>query len=100
MKMPGNKSSYKIFYSSDVVKKDLPKLDNKIKEIIKKKIEKLMIEPGLGLPLRGKLAKLYKLKVSKYRVLYQIDNYNLQILVIAIGKRDNSIIYKLAEKRI
>ncbi len=98
--MPGNKSSYKILYSSDVINNDLPRLDNKIKDIIRKKIEKLKVEPDLGLPLRGKLFKLYKLKVSKYRVLYQIDNYNLMIIIIAIGKRDNSIIYKLAEKRI
>ncbi len=98
--MPGNKSSYKILYSSDVVKNDLPRLDDRIKAIIRKKIEKLIVEPGLGLPLRGKLAKLYKLKVSKYRILYQIDNYNLTIIIIAIGKRENSMIYKLAEKRI
>ena len=98
--MSGNKSSYKILYSSDVVKNDLPKLDNKIKDIIRKKVEKLKTEPGLGLPLRGKLSKLYKLKVSKYRVLYQIDSYNLTILIIAIGKRENSIVYKSAEKRI
>ena len=98
--MSGNKSSYKILYSSDVVKNDLPKLDNKIKDIIRKKVEKLKTEPSLGLPLRGKLSKLYKLKVSKYRVLYQIDSYNLTILIIAIGKRENSIVYKSAEKRI
>ena len=98
--MPGNKPSYKILYSSDVIKNDLPRLDNKIKDIIRKKIEKLMVEPELGLPLRGKLSKLYKLKVSKYRVLYQIDGYNLMIIIIAIGKRDHSMVYKLAEKRI
>ena len=98
--MPGNNPSYEILYSSDVVRNDLPKLDNKVKDIIRKKIEKLKTEPNLGLPLRGKLSKLYKLKISKYRVLYQIDNYDFMIIVIAIGKRDNSIVYKLAEKRI
>ena len=98
--MPGNNPLYKILYSSDVVRNDLPKLDNKIKDIIRRKIEKLKSEPTLGLPLRGKLSKLYKLKVSKYRVLYQVNDYNFIIIVIAIGKRDNSIVYKLAEKRI
>ena len=97
--MFGNKPSYKILYSSDVVKNDLPRLDDKIKVIIRKKVEKLKLEPSLGLPLRGKLAKLYKLKVSKYRILYQIDTYNLTIIIIAIGKRDNLTVYKLAEKR-
>ena len=98
--MPGNKPSYKILYSSDVIKNDLPKLDNKIQGIIKRKIEQLKFEPYLGLPLRGKLARLYKLKVSKYRIVYGIDNDKLFILVIAIGKRDNFFVYKIAEKRI
>ena len=100
MKMPGNKPLYKIFYSSDVIKIDLPKLDNKIKDIIKRKIERLKLEPYSGFPLGGKLGKLYKLKVSKYRVVYDVRNYDFTIVIIAIGKRDNAMIYKLAEKRI
>lgn len=100
MKMPGNKPEYKILYSSDVIKTDLPKLDNKIKSIVKRKIEQLKHNPYLGLPLRGKLAKFYKLKVSKYRVVYEVNNNNLIIIVIAIGKRDNLFVYKIAEKRI
>lgn len=100
MKMPGNKPSYKILYSSDVIKYDLPKLDNKIKNIISKKIKQLELEPYFGLPLRGKLARLFKLKVSKYRVVYQIDSTNLTIIIIAIAKRSNLKVYKIAEKRI
>lgn len=98
--MLGNKISFKIFYSSDVIKYDIPKLDNRILSIIKRKIEKLGVEPYQGLPLRGKLTKLYKLKVSKYRVVYEIDNNNSMVIIIAIGKRGDSIVYKLAEKRI
>ena len=98
--MPGNKQEYKVFYSSDVIKYDFSKLDNKVKNIIKRKIELLKYEPCLGLPLRGKLSKLYKLKVSKYRIVYEIRNEQLIIAIIAIGKRDNLFVYKLAEKRI
>lgn len=98
--MPGNNSEYKILYSSDVIKTDLPKLDNKVSKIIKKKIERLKNNPLLGLPLRGKLAKFYKIKVSKYRVIYEIRDEYLIIVIIAIGKRDNLFVYKIAEQRI
>ena len=98
--MPGNKSPYKIFYSSDVIKYDILKLDNKIKTIISRKIKQLEHEPCLGLPLKGKLARLYKLKVSKYRIVYQVDRNNFAITIIAIAKRSDSIVYELAEKRI
>lgn len=98
--MPGSKPEYKIFYSSDVIKIDIPRFDNKIKSIIERKIERLKHEPYLGLPLRGKLAKFYKLKVSKYRVVYEIQSNNLIIIIIAIGKRDNLFVYETAKKRI
>ena len=98
--MPGNKPEYTVFYSSDVIKIDLPRLDSKLETIIKRKIEQLKYEPYLGFPLKGKLAKLYKLKVSKYRVVYEIRNNELIIVIIAIGKRDNLFVYKTAEKRI
>lgn len=100
MQTPGSKFHYKVYYSSDVIKYDIPKLDNKIKGIIKRKIEKLIYEPYLGLPLKGKLAKLYKLKVSKYRVVYETDSKNQTVIIIAVGKRADSYIYKIAEKRI
>ena len=98
--MPGDKETYTIEYLQRVITEDIPKLDNKVKLIIQRKIEKLTNEPCLGYPLRGKLSGYYKLKISKYRVVYKIINERLIILIIAIGKRANSLIYKIAEKRI
>ena len=98
--MPGNKPSYKIFYSSDVIKYDLPKLDNRVQSIIKRKIEKLRDEPYMGLPLRGPLVKLYKIKVSRYRIVYEIEINELVIKIIAIEKRGDSLVYEIVESRI
>jgi len=97
--MPGSKTKYSIEYHPKVVKDDIPKLDEKIKDIIERKIDKLTEEPTLGTPLRGKLAGCYRLKVSKYRIVYKIYDEKLIILVIAIGKRENLFVYKTAEKR-
>ena len=98
--MPGSKNKYSIEYHPKVVKDDIPKLDEKIKDIIERKIEKLIEEPHLGTALRGKLAGCYRLKISKYRIVYKVYNEKLIILVIAIGKRDNLFVNETAEKRI
>ena len=98
--MPGSKAKYSIEYHPKVVEDDIPKLDEKIKDIIERKIDKLTEEPGLGTALRGKLAGCHRLKISKYRIVYRLYDEKLIILVIAIGKRDNLFVYKTVEKRI
>ena len=99
--MPGNnKNKYTIEYLPRVIDEDISKLDKKVKRIIEKKIETLIEAPLRGLPLRGNLAGCYKLKISKYRIIYKINNDKLLILILTIGKRENLIVYKIAESRL
>lgn len=98
--MPGNKDKFKTEYLPRVIQEDISKLDKHLKEIIQRKIEKLQEEPYLGFPLRGALVGCYKLKISKYRVVYRILHDRLIILVIAIGKREDLAVYKIALKRL
>ena len=74
--------------------KEISALDGPVKKLIKKVIEdKLMVDPlKFGLPLRRNLAGLFKLRVGNYRIIYQIKNNEVVVLVIAIGHR--SRIYK------
>jgi mRNA interferase RelE/StbE len=73
---------------------EISALDGAVKKLIKTAIEdKLMVDPlKFGLPLRRNLAGLFKLRVGNYRIIYQIKNNEVVILVIAIGHR--SRIYK------
>ena len=98
--MPGSKAKYSIEYHPKVAEDDIPKLDEKIKNIIERKIIKLIEEPHFGTALRGRLIGCYRLKISKYRIVYKVYDEKLIIFVIAIGKRDNLFVYKTAEKRI
>lgn len=98
--MHGDRTIYTIEYLDEVVKNDIPKLDIKVNNIIKRKIEKLSYEPHLGFPLRGNLAGCYKLKISKYRIVYKVYKNKLVILVIAIAKREKLEAYTIAGKRI
>lgn len=98
--MHGDKNKFKIEYLPRVIQEDIPRLDKHLREIIQRKIEKLQEEPYLGFPLRSHLLGCYKLKISKYRVIYKILHNRLIILVIAIGKREALAVYKIALKRL
>ncbi len=73
---------------------EISALDGAVKKLIKNAIEdKLMVDPlKFGLPLRRTLAGLFKLRVGNYRIIYQIKNNEVVVLVIAVGHR--SRIYK------
>ncbi len=86
-----------IKYHPLVSKIDIPKLDKPVKERIKNAIEnKLLVDPFLyGIPLRGSLRNLRKLRVGDYRVVFLLEKN--EIFVIAIAHRKE--IYKLLARR-
>ena len=68
---------------------DLKKLDNLTQKRITDKLFELKENPHLGIPLTGHLAGLRKLRIGDYRVIYQIRNQELIVLVVKIGHRKN-----------
>ena len=70
----------------------LKKLDKNERERIIKKLTLLETNPQLGKPLTGPLAGLWSLRIGDYRVIYQIKDKELIILVLKIGHRKN--VYK------
>ena len=84
-------------YHPLVVKKDIPRLEKPVAKRIRQAIEsKLTVRPEVyGLPLRGTLKKYWKLRVGDWRIVYEIKNKRVNILVIA----DRKNVYDLAAKR-
>ena len=80
--------TWNIEYAESAVK-EIQELDGSIKKIIKKAIEeKLMVDPlKFGLPLRRSLAGFFKLRVGNYRIIYQIKNNKVIVLIVAVGHR-------------
>ncbi len=79
---------YTIEYSKDI-EKDLSKLPKS--EIIKilSKIERLSINPrpsGIE-PLKGSLKGLHRIRSGNYRIVYQIIDDRLVVLVVKISHR-------------
>ena len=89
---------YSLVYHPLVVKHDIPRLGAAVRARVRKAIEQKLVErPELyGLPLRGTLAQLWKLRVGDYRVVYTIVRKEVRIVVIA-HRRD---VYDLAEGRL
>ncbi len=82
--------SYEIVFS-DKAFKQLKKLENNIQERIIKVLERIRIRPeSFVTKIVGDPG--YRLRVGEYRVIVDIDNDKLLILVIKIGHR--SKIYK------
>ncbi len=52
-----------------------------------------------GSPLSGNLSDFRKLRVGDYRVVYQVQETELLIYVLAVGPRRDKEIYKASFKR-
>jgi mRNA interferase RelE/StbE len=87
---------YSLRYHPLVKSEDLPKIDNKTKETIKKAIEtRLITAPqNYGEPLRKTLKGYWKLRVGDYRVVFKVQAK--EILILAIIHR--KYVYGIAEK--
>jgi mRNA interferase RelE/StbE len=79
--------SYKLLIDDKVIK-DLKQIDKfwqkKIIEVIKTKLSE---NPYLGKPLVGNLSPYYRLRVADYRIIYEINESEVVIIVIKIAHR-------------
>jgi mRNA interferase RelE/StbE len=88
-----------------LVEEDLKKLNNSIRIEVFKKLKKLQNSPELGELLGNKnginLSGFRKMYVAKkqVRIVYQIVEKMVLIKVLVIGKREDMIVYKEAQKR-
>jgi mRNA interferase RelE/StbE len=77
-------------------------LDGSIKEILRTALRKRLEQPKVpGSALRGKLAGCYKIKLLKqgYRLVYEVLDTQVVVLVLAVNKREDALAYLLAEER-
>ena len=78
------------------------KLDNSVRSQFKKQLEKRLQNPRVAsAKLHGDLDNFYKIKLAAvgYRLVYEVIDHKLVILIIAIGRRDQSAVYEKAAKR-
>lgn len=78
-------------------------LDGSVKGVFKKQLEARLDNPHFpGSDLHGSLSGCYKIKLRSqgYRLVYQVRDEVLVVLVIAIDRRDKDKVYQAALRRI
>lgn len=78
------------------------KLDGSIQAQFKKQLAKRLLEPHVpSARLRGDLQNTYKIKLrdAGYRLVYEVIEQRLVIVVMAVGRRDRDEVYLVASKR-
>ena len=86
-----------------LAKKEWDKLDGSLKEQFKKQLEKRLVAPHVpSARLSKELDGLYKIKLrtSGYRLVYEVIDQTVTVVVIAVGKRDKEEAYQKATQRI
>lgn len=92
---------YELDFLEDALK-EWKKLDASIRNQFARKLVERVKNPHVPASrLRG-MPSCYKIKLrsSGYRLAYQVEDDILVVLVIAVGKRDKSEVYRMAASRI
>lgn len=77
------------------------KLDGSIREQFKKKLEERVASPRVPSAKLGGHPDRYKIKLRSvgYRLVYEVRDRQLLVVVIAVGKRERNAVYTAADKR-
>ena len=96
------KLTYRLAFE-DHARAEWDKLDGSVKEPLRRLLKKRLESPHVpSAALHGDLANCYKIKLLKqgYRLIYQVIDRRLIVLVISVGRRDKNAVYDAAIKRL
>jgi len=81
--------------------KEWKKLDSTIQSHLKKKLKERLQNPHVPASCLHGFENHYKIKLraSGYRLVYEILESEIVVLVVAVGKRDKNLVYKKASQR-
>ena len=81
--------------------KEWRKLDDQTKDHFKKKLRDRLEQPRVPLAKLAGHPDRYKIKLRQigYRLVYEVRDREVIVLVIAVGRRDRDAVYRLAAQR-
>jgi len=88
--------AYRLLYLPGA-EKDIRALPVEVARRLRNGLERLAEDPRLGKPLHGSLAPFWSYRVGDYRVIYEIRDAELVVLVVMLGHRRE--IYERARRR-
>lgn len=82
--------------------KEWNKLGNTLRQQFKKKLAEILLNPRIEANRLQNLPDCYKIKLrsSGYRLIYQVQDREIIVFVVAIGKREGDAAYEDAQVRV
>ena len=92
---------YKLEFVSEALK-EWKKLDSTVQKQFKKKLAERLKNPAIPSARLFATNNRYKIKLraAGYRLVYEVFEKRLLVVVIAVGKQERNRVYKAAAKRI
>ncbi|MEQ9771970.1 type II toxin-antitoxin system RelE/ParE family toxin [Pectobacterium jejuense] len=93
--------SYKLEFEEHALK-EFKKLGAPVQEQFTKKLKEVLQNPHVPTNRLHGMADCYKIKLRSagYRLVYQVLEHEIVVLVLAVGKRERSEVYKTAKDRL
>lgn len=78
------------------------KLGANVREQFKAKLTERLREPHIPRARLSGMAGCYKIKLraAGYRLIYRVDDGLVTVVVVAVGRRDRNLVYKIAAGRL
>jgi mRNA interferase RelE/StbE len=67
--------------------KQLARVDVGTRRALIEQIDRLATEPYVGTALKGELDGLRRVRVGAYRIVFEVRNHELLVLVVCVGHR-------------
>ena len=82
--------------------KEWRKLTPGIRQQFSKKLQEWLMQPHVPSAKLSDMPNCYKIKLraAGYRLVYQVDDAVVTVVVVAVGKRDRNLVYKIAAGRL
>lgn len=77
---------YQIFLTQEA-KRQLQYLDRRYQKALAQALQRLGENPKIGTALRRELKGKFKLRVSRYRIIFQFDHQEKKIWIVTIDHR-------------
>lgn len=78
------------------------KLAAPIKEQLRRKLKERLENPRVSASRLYGFSDVYKIKLRStgYRLVYEVNDSEITVLVIAVGKRDKGKVYSISKRRL
>ncbi len=93
--------SYSLEFRASALK-EWRKLDSSLREQFKARLAERLDNPRVESARLSGLPDCYKIKLraAGYRLVYQVVDVRIVVIVVAVGKREDSAVYRKAQGRL